>query len=386
MMVRFTLLLSVAAILLLSLSGCTDFIEPNQLAIILGTAVDHAEGDNIEISNQIVIPSQLNGSNKGGGSGGEDNYIVVSATGRNVFDASQKIQGKISRRLMTSHRILIAVGEEFFAKHELNKLFDKLGRDPANNLRDTIVIVRGSSAKEFLKLKHPMEYNSSVAAGKEMQINGLEGFTSRHIVIESLAQGTRPFIPYIQIQEVELNSKKKTPIAAVAGFAVMDKNMRIKGFLNAGEGALAIWMIGKGSNGGITIPSKNGKGVLSFRLTHQKRRIHAGNDPAHVVLTVKAQAYLLENSTSLDMSKSENMVALQRYLNKQIQKELQQTMGKIQHFGPDVIGIGEYLHRKYPYWWKTQKADWDNNFKKIDVTIQAKIQLRSTGVTGAPLD
>ncbi|SFS62641.1 Ger(x)C family spore germination protein [Paenibacillus sp. BC26] len=384
-MIRLIRFLSIASMLLLSLPGCTDFVEPNQLAYILGTAVDHADDGEIEISNQIVIPSQLKGSGQGGESGSEDNYLVVSAKGKDVFDATQKIQSKISRRLMTSHRIIIAIGEEYFRKQEVSKLFDKLGRDPANNLRDTILLVRGSRAKDFLMLQHPMEYNSSIAAGKELHINGLHGFSSRELVIESLSEGTRPVLPYLQIQEVKYNSKSKKPIASVAGFAVMDKKLKIKGFLDAAEGSQAIWMIGKGNYGGITIPWKKDEGVVSFRLTHQSRRVHAGKDPTHVVLTVTGQAYLLENTTSLDMSESVNMIAIQKYLNEYIQKDMQLTMNKIQQWGPDVFGIGEYLHRKHPTWWKKQKADWDANFKNIEVKVKATIQLRSTGVTGAQL-
>jgi hypothetical protein len=82
------------------------------------------------------------------------------------------------------------------------------------------------------------------------------------------------------------------------------------------------------------------------------------------------------------MSEVDNMIDVQKYVNEQIQKEMQLTMGKVQKWGSDVFGISEHLHRKYPYWWKSQKDDWDKNFKKIDVIVKANIQLKSIGMIG----
>ncbi|WJH37209.1 Ger(x)C family spore germination C-terminal domain-containing protein [Paenibacillus sp. CC-CFT747] len=139
--------------------------------------------------------------------------------------------------------------------------------------------------------------------------------------------------------------KKTDPTAVLSGFAVLDHNLKIKGLLDVEEGSGALWMMGKGTYHGATVPWKNG--IVSLRLTQLHRRISsaAGQDPKRIVLTVKAQAYLLENSSQEDMSEADNMIELQKGINEQIQKELQDTLDKVQRWGPDVFGIGEYLHR-----------------------------------------
>ncbi|MBD2872089.1 Ger(x)C family spore germination protein [Paenibacillus arenilitoris] len=387
-MIRFVLLTCVSLLLVMSASGCTDFIEPNQLAFVLGSAIDHAEDGTIEMSYQIVIPSLQGGPSKGESSGDSAPFFVMSAKGKDVFEATQKIQLKMSRRLLTSHRVLIAISEEFFNKNDASKLFDKLSRDPANNLRDIIIMIKGGSAKEFLMIKHPLEQLSSIAAGKELDINGLKGFSSRELIIDSLSRGIRPLMPIIQIEDKKLSGKKTSPIAALSGFAVLNDRLKVKGLLDNNEGSAAIWMQGKGTFQGVTMPWKNGQGTLSFRLTRLERKLRSapGNDPGHIVLMVKAQAYLLENTTPLDMSEVKNMLEVQKHINEQIQKDLQLTMDKIRQWGPDVFGIGEFLHRQYPYWWKSQKDDWDEKFKTIDVTVKANVRLRSTGTSGAPLE
>jgi hypothetical protein len=236
-------------------------------------------------------------------------------------------------------------------------------------------------------LQHPLEQLSSIAAGKELLINGMRSFTTRQFIIDSVSEGIRPLVPILQIKNFKVSSKKTNPIAVLSGFAVLNKDLKVNGLLDDVEGSGAVWMAGKGTFQGVTIPWKDGNGILSFRLTHLQRQIHSvsGNDPKRIVLTVKAQAYLLENSTPLDMSEVDNMIDVQKYVNEQIQKELQITMNKVQQWGPDVFGIGEHLHRKYPYWWNSQKADWDEKFKEIDVTVKVNIQLRATGTSGAQI-
>lgn len=386
-MIRVVIQTCASLILILFSSGCTDFIEPNQLAFVMGTAIDHAENGAIEVSLQIVIPSQMNGPSKGGGSGDSDSFLVMSAKGKSVLEATQKIQREMSRRLLTSHRIMIAISEEYFNKNDVNKLFDKLGRDPANNQRDITLMIRGGSAKEFLMIKHPLEHLSSMAAGKELHINGMKSFSTRQFIIDSISEENRSLVPILQIKNYKVSSKKKDPMAVLSGYAVLNKKLKIGGILDDIEGSEAAWMSGKKSLQGVTIPWKDGNGNLSFRFTHLERQIQSvsDNDPRRIVLTVKAQAYLLENTTTLDMSEVDNMIEVQKYLNEQVKKKLQLTLDKVQQWGPDVFGIGAHLHRKYPYWWKSQKDDWDENFKKIDVTVQANIQLRSIGVTGGQL-
>ncbi|MBJ9993670.1 Ger(x)C family spore germination C-terminal domain-containing protein [Paenibacillus sp. S28] len=192
-------------------------------------------------------------------------------------------------------------------------------------------------------------------------------------------------MPVLQIENVKLSKEHDSPIAALHGFAMLDHHLKVKGILDLLEASGAIWMSGKGSSQGATIPWNNNKDFVSFRLTRLQRQITSvnGHDPKHIVLTVKAQAYLLENTSQLDMSAVENMMELQKCLNKQMQKELQSTMEKVQQLGPDVFGIGEYLHHKYPYWWKSQRDNWDDKFKRIEVTVKTDIILRSIGESSA---
>ncbi|AZN41391.1 Ger(x)C family spore germination protein [Paenibacillus albus] len=383
-MVKLVIITCISFIVLSVSSGCTDFDEPNQLAFVIGTAIDCADNGEMEISQQIVITSQT--PSKGGSFSGSNNYIILSAKGKDIFEAQQKIQRETSRRLMMNHRILIAISEEFFNKNDVRKIFDKLGRDPANSLRDIIVLIKGSSAKQFLKMKHPMEPLSSIGEDKKLHTNAIRSFSSRTLIIESLTDGIRSMLPVIQIKQPKNNSKIMNTNMIVSKYAVLDKQLKVRGILDDVEGGRAGWMSGNETVQGVTIPWKDGKSYLSFRLTHLKRRVHAtsvdGADKKQVVMSVKAQAYLLENTTPLNLSDVNNVIVIQNYMDEQLEKELQQTMDKVQSWGEDIFGIGEFLHRKYPYWWKSHKTEWEQHFKDIDVKVKVNIDFKSIGMIG----
>lgn len=376
----------IAGLLLIicALSGCTDFVEPNQLAFVMGTAIDPAEDGNMEVSYQMVLPTQKNSPIMGESAKDSGSFIVLSAKGRDIFEASQKIQTLTSRRLLTSHRVLVALSDAFLNKDDVRRLFDKLNRDPANNQRDQLVIIHGS-AKQFLKLDHPMEHLSSIATGKEMQINGLKGFSTRQFIIDCISDGQRPLVPLVKISEIQLSQQMKKPLAALGGFVTMNKKLKIAGLLSESEGQDAVWMAGRGTFTGITIPWKEGRGVMSFRLTHLQRSISyaGGSDPGKFTLTVKAHGYLLENTTSFSTSDVDRMIEVESVLNERIAVRLQATLEKTQAAGTDIYGLGDYVHRTQPRWWKAHKDEWDERFKNVEITVKSGVRLRTVGTSGS---
>jgi spore germination protein KC len=81
-------------ILILLLSGCWDRREVNDIAIILGAAIDKEDNENIELSVQVFIPKALSGGGgmNGGASGGGGMTMVRTANGSSLADAASKLQ------------------------------------------------------------------------------------------------------------------------------------------------------------------------------------------------------------------------------------------------------------------------------------------------------
>lgn len=80
----------------LILTGCWSRTEVNDIAIVLGAAIDKAENENLRLSLQIAIPKGLGptATNQGKAT------ILISAEGKNIMEVYRLIQEKIPREIL----------------------------------------------------------------------------------------------------------------------------------------------------------------------------------------------------------------------------------------------------------------------------------------------
>ncbi len=115
-------------LILVSLTGCWDRTEINDLAFILTTAVDLEEDGSIRYSVLLPLPGSMGGpTGGGGGTAGNTTYYIDSAVGDTIRSAQAKLQKRMSRRMFLAHRRTLVVGEEY-AKKGIREIFDATAR------------------------------------------------------------------------------------------------------------------------------------------------------------------------------------------------------------------------------------------------------------------
>lgn len=96
------------------LTGCWDREEINDVAFVIGIAVDK-EGEDYRSSLQIALPGQSGASGSeggGGGTSGDKPWFILSNTARTLRGTSLEGQKSLSRRIYYAHRRTILIGEE----------------------------------------------------------------------------------------------------------------------------------------------------------------------------------------------------------------------------------------------------------------------------------
>src|SRR5690349_11685006 len=91
-------LLGILILSVLNMTGCWDRVEVNDIALIMGTAFDSAPGGKLQMTSQIMVPSQASGGTGAGGQGGlvgkDEGFFTESAVGIDPGDALSKLQEK----------------------------------------------------------------------------------------------------------------------------------------------------------------------------------------------------------------------------------------------------------------------------------------------------
>ena len=381
---------------LLLLTGCWDRKELNDRAIWLALGLDLTKNGNTEISGQIIIPSNAQtpggGGGGGGGGAGGPGYFTISAIGKNVSDAMQNMQTKLPREAFVGQRRVIFLGEKY-AKQGLKNKLDIHNRSSDVSLRTDIFVIKGADAKDVIELSNPMEKAPVVATLKEHRQSGGRGDTSYlKFLMAATRDGIRPTIPTIELANSVhgKNEGENSPapkVLRLAGVSIFDKNLKMKGYLNDEENRDMLWIMGVLKKMVITLPTKHQS--ASINLTKIGCKIEpkfTKTNQLSFQVTLTGEGTLVESNSGLDVQYTGNLKKLEKQFELAAQKQVQQTITKVQKkYGEDIFGFGELIHKKHPSRWKSLQKDWDRTFPKTSITCQANLKIKRIGMDGPSL-
>ncbi|KHD84750.1 hypothetical protein NG54_13640 [Heyndrickxia ginsengihumi] len=379
---------------MLLLSGCWDSEELNDRAIEVAWGIDETKDKKIQISTQVVIPSKISGElTNGGGGGSQGNpYFVATGIGKNTLDAVQQMQIKLSRKIFRGQQRVIVIGEAL-AKKGIRDILDNYTRDPSINLLTDVFVVKGNTAKNFLKISYPMENIPAVGALKEYnQIGSLKEGEFLNFLLSTSSQGSYPTMPVISIESPSSlkegenrEEQSKAKGFRISGIGIFNKNLKLVGFLNMKEGRVFHWLTGNLDFLMVTSRVPKEKGYFTLDLNKLDSNIEPiiQNNKVKILVTLTGQGNIRENNTRLDLTKIQNISIVQNSLDKEVEKTVLQTITKVQKkYGTDIFGFSNAIKRKDMRQWKSLKKNWDKEFSKAEISVKANLIVRKIGVTG----
>jgi spore germination protein KC len=373
-------------------TGCWDRVELNDRAIWLATGWDVGEKEGVEITGQIVIPSNMQTKGSGGGGGTGSEYITVSAKGINSRNALQNMQNKLSREAFFGQRRVVMYGEKF-AKRGVREEIDSNTRSPDIALRTDVFVVKGDSALKALNLTYPLEKPPATSVLKEHEQSGGKGDTAfLEFLIAANSDGIRPTLPAIEIgyfQDEHQTAKGELakPILKLAGIAVFDQDLSLLGFMDMEETRDFNWIIGILKR--RTLASEIKEGNVSVALTELTSKITPNKiqgQQVGFIVELSGEGEILENNTNLDLEKLKNLQYLQKEIEKQAKEQVQETINKVQKkYKVDIFGFGEALRKKKAKQWKSLEGEWDPYFANADITVKVDLEINRIGMSGPSL-
>ena len=138
-------------ILLLFISGCQNYSELNQLAIVTAAGIDKDKGK-YEVSVLIANSPKVNSSNKEG----EAKTTVYKAKGKTIGEAIKMIELKSPKELYFSHINCIIISNEI-GKEGFLKVADYFMRNPETRNRFYLLQIDKGKSSDVLKIISPLE-------------------------------------------------------------------------------------------------------------------------------------------------------------------------------------------------------------------------------------
>lgn len=397
----------------LLLTGCWDRQELNDQAIVLGWGMDLAEDGQYLATANLVLPlASKSGGQQGGEQGGRSGFMTESAFGKNNRDAEQNMQRKLSRVLFPGHRRNIFIGEKL-AQQGVFSILDEYGRSPKVRPRTNIFVVRGGTAQEAMSLAYQLETNPAIAVQKIQEKSGApisRSLLDFYIMANGNGCGIMPALtilpPEVKTDKKSKNDSPPQTTLGLYGAAIFNSQLKLAGYLNYDEFWVRLWIANQLSARSFTTilssidadkPGGSAEDALSGATSGKtvtvnvdtfKSRITPvldGGLPSFRIL-LEGKGYIEENDSPLNLSKQENVDKVEARMNQYLKARIEKVVKKVQkEFKTDIFGLGDTIHRRHPYRWKSLSADWETVFPGVELDIRVKLNITGTGITGESL-
>lgn len=124
-----------AGCMLVSLSGCWNYSEIDDMSIVAGVAIDKNKADNnIQMTVEMV-------DTQGGLQDNQTGFKLMSLTGDTIFNIARSMISLTGRKLFWSHAKVIIISEEL-AREGLVKVIDWYSRDTETRA-DVFIFISG---------------------------------------------------------------------------------------------------------------------------------------------------------------------------------------------------------------------------------------------------
>ncbi|MGO4886276.1 Ger(x)C family spore germination protein [Anaerobacillus sp. MEB173] len=360
------------------LPGCWDRIEVNDIALIMGVAIDKKDDNLIEVTVEIISPG-LEGGQSNGAGGGVGKTVTRSAVGVNMAEALEKLQERLPRKVFWGHSEIIVISEKLAEEGLLNHIqFFFRHREP--RIRAYLFIAK-DQAKEVMALLPPIEPTSAEVL-REMSVHEtLLGVTLLEFMQMAEGESRASALPMIQILPPSKERSGMETIAYISGSAIVKEGKMIGTIDDVVTRGLK-WIRNETHHGNLSVKPIEEEGYVTGTIVHADTELIPRKDNNQWTITVKSNiaVEITINETTLDLGLPKNIETLQNSFENQIEQRMKITLDQVQKkMKADVFEFSRAIEVAYPKDWEAMKEDWDIIFPTIEVTFDTNADVTRRG-------
>jgi spore germination protein KC len=371
---------TIFAINILLCTGCWNYVEIDQLAIVAGVAIDKTNNDTYKMTVEII--------EFGGETGTRELSRKLSIEGKTIFDAARNAITVVGKKLYWSHLHAVILSQEV-AEENVIKVIEWFMRDHETRADVNIFISKGIAASEVLQQRTKIE--DIISFDLRAMIDNHELLAKApHIEIWELAnsiesKGMSSIAPAVQLETV---NDKVTP--KVEGTAII-KGDKLIGFLDGNETKDLRFLMNE-ITGGLIIKIEDEDHNLtpiSLEIFDSQTKVKpiVKGDSIKFDIDISTTVSLAEVQGTKDfIQEKDNRMSLERSVEKALEARLNSLIDKLQHvYNTDLIGLGNRLREDRHDLWKNIEGNWSDVFKKVDIDVSVDIHIKNSGMMSKPL-
>jgi len=379
-------------IVFVTLAGCWDKHEVNEITIVTGLALDRGEKEKYRLTLEIINPPALDPQMAGDTTAS----VVFSLEGQSFAELANKMNIGYTRNPKFSHMKVLVISKEI-AKEGLLEFIDYMERSREIRNDFNVVISEGPAA-DILKVTYHIQRVSGLKLHSQFKTmveewGGEPDIRMREIVNAFISKGIEPTAAVVSIRgeagegNMIENIHKVDPDAIVVldGLAVFN-GFHYQGRLAVRDARNVLWLRDKLQSTSFSLTCDKEK-VATIRVTNSQTRVHAtyeGHVPTFLV-DIAFEGRIDSTQCPDDLTDRKVYQKYEALAANAVKEELEKTIEMLQHeFKADIVGFGEHMERQaYPQF-QAVKKDWNSEFTKSSFKVKVNPKLRRSGLTKEP--
>lgn len=343
-------------ILILSLTGCKDYVEINDLAILTGIVIDYK--DNMyEVTAQLIVNDK------------NSNIEVFKTKSNSINEAIAELSKLSNKELFISHlKVLIVTDTVIKENIDFKDYFLRSSKSKMNfyvyvidnEISDKVLNVYKENDGSSIYLEKMMKFNQNIfSSSTPLKFSNYAYYTYE--------KGYNLIYPKIKI--VKNNDKEVLYLSNLTTFK--DDNE-----IELSENESIFYNIVSNKAIKTTVTIKCDDNNFSVELQDIKTKYKWKDNK--FTISNKTNSKVIDYKCKYDLTKKESIEKLNELTSNYIKNNINNLLTFIKDNNEDVIGIGNYIYKHDKNYFKDNNK-WNNYLNNIKFKIDTKTNITSIG-------
>jgi len=327
------------------LSGCYNYLELNDLAIVDALGIDYENGT-------YTVTAQVISVQKSGSEETQEQAIVYIAEGKSIPEAVRNMELKNPNYIYMGHLSLVVLGKDF-VKNDINKIYEYILRYPQIRINTLVVASIKNTALEILNQQVESGSLPSEAIISSLETGEKFQGTTKQQTLEELVKNSlssaESVLPTIEIEENKDAGKEtisKFNKIKLGNLAVI-KDKKINYIMNEDESLIYNLLKKNIDNIRINIPYKNEQSVIEIYGPSPKIDLKIKDNQIKVDIKLGLEGDIVELNQEENVKKNSVINELNKNMNKKLKNYLNQLLESCKKENIDVLGLKEIIYKNY---------------------------------------
>ena len=343
--------------LIVTTTGCYNYVEINNLVIISGIGVDYKE-------NNYIVTFESLYQNKESSDSNFEKGLIKKGHGKTISEAFDNLTLGLEKEPYFAHLKVVVISEEITKDH-MKELFDFFLRN--NDIRNifSLVVSNDSSPEEILKSSNEYFPVASERIKNILENNVYSNYVSKNKYFKKIASNYLSKEKNITLSTIRLDKDN-----IVLDKLVIFNNTQPTGYLNNDMALILSIIDNKKPSSLFTVNCGNNK-KMTIRIYQSKNKINIKRKKFEITNDLMAE--VVENSCNINLENKKEVNKVTKDFENLINNESNKLISYLQTNNSDILGINKKYYIKY----RTK----DNNyFRNSNYSIKTKININKKGL------